>query len=132
MACDRGFHPTPALRRAAGAGHLYELMPIAVLIGTIFALARLAQSSSSPSCALAAWARARLRCWRCQLGWFWGGHLRHRRLRAAGQRTPAHRGHARGGQAAVDRRRLAEGQPQTSDGERNVSINVARCAPTAT
>ena len=26
-------------------GHLYELMPIAVLIGTIYALARLAQSS---------------------------------------------------------------------------------------
>ena len=42
-------------------GHLYELLPIAVLIGTIYAAARLAQSPSSPSCAPAAWGPGR-RC----------------------------------------------------------------------
>ena len=38
-------------------GHLYELMPIAVLIGTIFALARLAQVPNTRSCAPAGSAR---------------------------------------------------------------------------
>jgi len=37
--------------------HLYELLPIAVLIGTIFVMARLAQSSEYTILAPAAWAR---------------------------------------------------------------------------
>ena len=47
---DRGRAGTSALQAAAMAaleipGHLYELMPISVLIGTIYALSRMAQSS---------------------------------------------------------------------------------------
>ena len=38
-------------------GHFYELFPIAVLIGSIMALARRPRAASSPSCAPAAWAR---------------------------------------------------------------------------
>jgi lipopolysaccharide export system permease protein len=50
-------------------GHLYELMPIAVLIGTIYALARWRSPPSSPSCAPAAWGPQRaLGCWQC---WGW-------------------------------------------------------------
>lgn len=36
--------------------HLYELLPITVLIGTIYVMTRLAQSLNSPSCAPAGWA----------------------------------------------------------------------------
>jgi len=46
-------------------GHLYELFPIAVLIGTIFSMARLAQSSEFTIRAQAAWARGEhWACWR--------------------------------------------------------------------
>ena len=49
--------------------HLYELLPITVLIGTIFVMARLAQSSEFTICAPAAWARgARLRSLLLKLG----------------------------------------------------------------
>lgn len=41
--------------------HLYELLPIAVLIGSIFVMARFAQSSNSPSCGPAVWGPG----WRC-------------------------------------------------------------------
>ena len=65
-------------------GHLYELAPIAVLIGTIYALARMAQSSEftilrtgglGPGRALSLLGRARA-CLR-------GADLRRRRLRRA-------------------------------------------------
>jgi hypothetical protein len=50
-------------------GHLYELMPIAVLIGTIYSLARMAQSSEFTILRTGGLGPgARCACWRC---WGW-------------------------------------------------------------
>ena len=53
---NRGRNIGTALQAAALVlpSHFYELFPIAVLIGTIYSLARLAQSSEFTSCAPAA------------------------------------------------------------------------------
>lgn len=50
---NAGYTTTHALLLVALAipGHLYELMPIAVLIGAIFVMASLRKALSSPSCA---------------------------------------------------------------------------------
>ena len=53
---------------AAAPAHLYELMPIAVLIGTIYALARLAQSSEFTILRTGGWGRAGALALLAQLG----------------------------------------------------------------
>jgi hypothetical protein len=60
---NAGYTATRALLFVALSipGHLYELMPIAVLIGAIFVMARSPRARSSPSCAPAAWAPG----WHC-------------------------------------------------------------------
>ncbi len=100
-------------------GHLYELSPIAVLIGTIYALARLAQSSEytilrtgglgpGRALSLAGQPRADVR----------GADLRGRRLRRAVERARSHRLLAGAPRAARHwvARRLAQGPAQPADG----------------
>ena len=114
-------------------GHLYELLPIAVLIGTIYALARLAQSSEftilrtgglGPGRALGL-----LACWaRCSpsLTFVVGDYVAPVSERAAVELKArfSRRPQAR------PRRRLAEGPPHAARRrERSYSVNVVRTTP---
>lgn len=50
---------------------IYELLPISVLIGSVFVLARLAQGRNTPSCAPVAWGPGA----RCAACWGWAPSL---------------------------------------------------------
>ena len=69
------------IRALQAPAHLYDLMPIAVLIGTIYALARLAQSSEFTILRTGGLGPGRALSLLAQLGLgIRGGDLRHRRL----------------------------------------------------
>ena len=73
-------------------GHFYELFPIAVLIGTIFALARMAQSSEYTILRTGGLGPGRALALLTALGALFAVlDLRRRRLRRAGQRARGRR-----------------------------------------
>ena len=73
-------------------GHFYELFPIAVLIGTIYSLARMAQSSEFTILRTGGLGPGRALGLLAVLGVAFGAaDLRRRRLRGAGQRAPGGR-----------------------------------------
>lgn len=112
-------------------GHLYELMPIAVLIGTIYALARLAQSSEytilrtgglAPGQALSL--LAALGLWFAVLTFVVGDYLAPLAEQQAAQIKARHKGGltvGRSGAWLKDRR-------ATPEGERSYSVNVGSAA----
>jgi len=113
-------------------GHFYELFPIAVLIGTIYAMARLAQSSEftilrtaglGPGRAL--WMLAIPGLWFAVLTFVVGDFVTPLTEREAVLIKAGAKGLSLGGSGAWLKERRRAGQ----DDERSVSVNVAATAP---
>src|SRR5262245_48846137 len=112
-------------------GHFYELSPICVLIGTIYAMARLAPSSGYPILTPAAPGPGRALALLALLGLFFGGvtfavgdYLSPLSEREAVLLKASFRGGLALGRSGVWLKERRSG----GDGDRAISINVARTA----
>jgi len=112
-------------------GHLYELMPIAVLIGTIYALARLAQSSEytilrtgglGPGRALSL--LASLGLWFAVMTFAVGDYIAPVAEQQAAQIKARHKGRLTVGRSGA----WLKDRQTTPEGERSYSVNVGSAA----